>query len=724
MVFFTLIENPELLNLHARQKNPQLSNEKSITSSAWMHALCRQMKDNLPDHGFVRLFKKNELTSENWEDNLSRKLDGFAESLGLTPYRNGSLDKKLLPISQKSIQPEYIICPLDMECTKPGCNGRHLSMTTKKSDIPIVTLIKGTSIFKGVSVLTGQCTNCLTLYSAHLQSYKDDPQDKMNHDRTEILSNSARYLQIGRNIWADRNFSSAVVKSMYSFHASANSYCDYWNNTFGSSNPDNRLKLGRRQVWQAFVQESIRTVASSDDVDFETPANLSIDDLTEKAFSELGNGGRMKAAEDHSCSECTKPFKESVTDTTIHPDVAPVKMRVVDGIVMGSTHCAFPGCTSDLQNARGGAFCSHHEFEFGSKCRVVGCSNDKIQPTQACQDHASHWKKNVQQRSQSTVNGIRRILQRPGERQAWQGSARSAIQHPHDEAAPENTQRKNYFSPNRFYCVETVVAPCGVVIAWTKFAKSESPTNILKFLEENFPTEESRPAYICIDKACQVVRTAISNGSWEMWKKTTRFIVDSYHYANHRATDELCRKYCNPAPTDGSAPNLVGQKVDKNGVIHDVREFNTQTCEQLNAWLGGFESILKRMTSKNFDWFMHVMLFYHVKHVLGKLSVVPPLSDNRDDDDDNDNDGQDEESDSSSEDESDSSGEEESGTSNEEESGSSNDVESISSGENDVDLSSDEDSDDNDTENTTTTNSDTDDGMVEEDEDKMEVDDD
>jgi hypothetical protein len=337
MVLFTLIENPELLNLHARQKNPQLSSEKSIISSAWMRALCRQLKGHLPDDDFVKLFKKKEFTSENCEDVLSRKLDGFAECLGLTPYQKGSFHKKLLPVSQKSIQPEYVICPLDMECTKPGCDGCQLLMSTKKSDIPNVTLIKGTSIFRGVSVLTGQCKNCHTLYSAHLQSYKDDPQDKNNNDRTEILSNSARYLQIGRNMWADRNFSNAVVKSMYSFHASANSYCDYWNSTFGTSNPAKKLKLGRKQVWQAFVQESIRTVAFSDDVDFETPAKLSIDDLTEKAFYELGNGGRIKAANNHSCSECTKPFKESVTDTIIHPGAAPVKMVVLDGIVMGPT---------------------------------------------------------------------------------------------------------------------------------------------------------------------------------------------------------------------------------------------------------------------------------------------------------------------------------------------------------------------------------------------------
>ena len=60
-------------------------------------------------------------------------------------------------------------------------------------------------------------------------------------------------------------------------------------------------------------------------------------------------------------------------------------------------------------------------------------------------------------------------------------------------------KEKKFFSPNQFYCVETVVAPCGVVIDWTKVDK-----------EEVFPTEESCPAYICIDKACQVMRTAVS----------------------------------------------------------------------------------------------------------------------------------------------------------------------------------------------------------------------
>ena len=104
------------------------------------------------------------------------------------------------------------------------------------------------------------------------------------------------------------------------------------------------------------------------------------------------------------------------------------------------------------------------------------------------------------------------MLQRPEERNPWQPGLRRTTQ-PHDDNENVEVPRKHYFGPAKYYCVETVCAPCGVVIAWTKFDKSESPTNILNFLESVYPTEESRPAYICIDKACQVLRTAISNGS-------------------------------------------------------------------------------------------------------------------------------------------------------------------------------------------------------------------
>jgi hypothetical protein len=73
-----------------------------------------------------------------------------------------------------------------------------------------------------------------------------------------------------------------------------------------------------------------------------------------------------------------------------------------------------------------------------------------------------------------------------------------------------------------------------------------------------------------------VLHTAISNGACNVWKETTGFIVDSYHYINHCANDYLCRKWCNPAPLNRSAPNLVVVEHDINGNEDYKRAFNTQ----------------------------------------------------------------------------------------------------------------------------------------------------
>jgi hypothetical protein len=225
-------------------------------------------------------------------------------------------------------------------------------------------------------------------------------------------------------------------------------------------------------------------------------------------------------------------------------------------------------------NSRGGVFCEIHQNQLGSRCHVRDCVNPKVAGTKACRIHQEQWNAHIQKHKHHSLPGARRIFQQTNT-QPWLRGRQSTTQ-PHDEPA-EEPERKNYFSPSRFYCVETICAPCGVVIAWAKFAKSESPTNILAFLQSVFPTEDSRPDYICIDKGCAVLRTAISNGSWDQtWQHTTRFIVDSYHYINHRTSDYICRKWCNPAPLDGSAPNLVVVEKDNNGDNYYKRAFNTQ----------------------------------------------------------------------------------------------------------------------------------------------------
>lgn len=45
----------------------------------------------------------------------------------------------------------------------------------------------------------------------------------------------------------------------------------------------------------------------------------------------------------------------------------------------------------------------------------------------------------------------------------------------------------------------------------------------------------------------------------------------------------------------------------------------SQACEQLNAWLAGFQPVVNRMNDVNFNWFMHVMFFIHTKEVMERI---------------------------------------------------------------------------------------------------------
>ncbi|KAF9039092.1 hypothetical protein BJ165DRAFT_1551557 [Panaeolus papilionaceus] len=549
-------------------------------------------------------------------------VDKVATTLGYQSYTSdGKKLRTLKPVNLQKLQPIHMIVPKPSECQTETCEPYAIKRHTISRDIPQVTLLKGSEVVKYAYVLQGKCAHCDTIYAADRETFGFDAQgNKTPKYRTYL--NSARYLKLGKSMWCDRIYSNAVIMGVYSFHASAAAYTQFWNLAF----PASGFKLDRRHIWQAFIQESIRSIAKDSGKNITMPDNLPIESVTENAFRILGDRGKIKPAKTHSCSQCTHPYKSTADVLPVHAgnehdvveatvganatvtvdnpessDYNPVRMVVVDGIVTGPTHCAIPGCTSPLANHRGESFCTTHRDEWGNRCR-----------------HQSLWKKHQFQHSKTYLSGLRRALQRPAEREAWQGELTTQNQHEHDEEQDDADTRKHYFGSSRFYCVETLCAPCGTVIAWTLFSKAESPTQILEFLSDVYPTAEEKPDFVCIDKACMVLRTAVRSGRWEEWEDTTRFVVDSYHYINHKATDQLCRTYCNPGPADGSQPNLVVVGYNADNEPYLMRAFNTQACEQLNAWLGGFDSILKRLKLGNFQWFLHVMLYYHSKFVIKK----------------------------------------------------------------------------------------------------------
>ena len=307
LVLFTITDNSDLLGLHARQQNPKYSDETCSADSGWIRGLAHALQEKMgeeQDNLFVDMDSSNldyQITA------IGEKLDKLAKVLKMYPYdKHGHFQGKLKSISHTSIQPALVLCPSSTVCTTGSCNPRSLLQVTKVRDIPRVTLITGSVIHEKVHVLTGRCPKCQTNYVTDRER-TIDAEDR----KSRVYLNSAKYLKIGQSLWVDRIFSNAVLNGMYSFHASAAAYTEFWNNSFWKHHEGNFPKLSRRHIWQAFVQESIRSIAAASKIDLELQDGLSVDDVTKQAYSILGENGIIRAADQHSCKECTQPYKST-----------------------------------------------------------------------------------------------------------------------------------------------------------------------------------------------------------------------------------------------------------------------------------------------------------------------------------------------------------------------------------------------------------------------------
>jgi hypothetical protein len=73
--------------------------------------------------------------------------------------------------------------------------------------------------------------------------------------------------------------------------------------------------------------------------------------------------------------------------------------------------------------------------------------------------------------------------------------------------------------------------------------------------------------------------------------------VDVFHFeCKHSESDEQCQEHCNPA----SFPELIGPN---NEWI-----YNSSAAEQVNAWFGGFQGIVREMLVDRYNFFLDEMI--------------------------------------------------------------------------------------------------------------------
>ena len=71
----------------------------------------------------------------------------------------------------------------------------------------------------------------------------------------------------------------------------------------------------------------------------------------------------------------------------------------------------------------------------------------------------------------------------------------------------------------------SVLGPCGYILHKRPLYLSESIRQTVEAFEEYFPTLESKPSYVWLDKACQYWYSIQSNQAvYQTWKNTTSFV--------------------------------------------------------------------------------------------------------------------------------------------------------------------------------------------------------
>ena len=88
LVLFSLIENPDLLNLHARQAHPVYKHEKKILASSWLKSLSHAIETRLGTQ-VEQLFQTQQYMPKTATRDIALKLHSFSELLHLTPYDTG-----------------------------------------------------------------------------------------------------------------------------------------------------------------------------------------------------------------------------------------------------------------------------------------------------------------------------------------------------------------------------------------------------------------------------------------------------------------------------------------------------------------------------------------------------------------------------------------------------------------------------------------------------------
>ncbi|KAJ7347200.1 hypothetical protein DFH08DRAFT_1001888, partial [Mycena albidolilacea] len=647
-LFGVIISLYPLLRLHLNQRRQP----RQPAQTAWMKAF----RDLLiaafrPEDEHSSIWAAGLDRSREYADYICEDLASLYMMLGLNPY-----DLVAPSPPPLSSDPRTVLCTPHLSCVFCPAGDLNITPTLRRVKKPhSVWLLDNTLRWVEADLIIAHCASCQADYHPDCITYRDND----NH-RLQRLETTAQYIRMSKHgVWAHRQIAILQENVLNRFHSGWSNFADWLNDSTGS-----RRKMTYRQSQRLFIEHFSRRLLlfHNKHANFTCEGQPSTRSLTEVVRATIGeNGGVLATAMTHGCVDCThiKRYRSdlvnegillgtdledvagmaaSATDDNLAADdavdqlglpqqqAAPqagtprgyIRLAVMDGKTIQHRKCALHLCEGPLVNYKNGRFCQVH-LDLGDLCGIIPCGRPVHQPGALTCDNQLHiaWQQQYNNRfSRLSFPGVQRVIRRQ-QTAADNGGVIPALR---VELGPlgdtPGDQVAHTFRAKSIYCLQTVQWACGFPIGWGKCYRSESPPQVLAILDRIWLDHpQSKPSFVAYDDACSLLRHIVTQDPHSAWLRTTKFVVDAWHYIGHRTTDILCRLWCNPAPTNGSQPDLILVEEDANGTKHQTRAFNTETAEQLNSWLNGLESQLRQMSDVNYDFFIHVLMMIYAERV-------------------------------------------------------------------------------------------------------------
>ncbi|KAF8193747.1 hypothetical protein BJ912DRAFT_848103, partial [Pholiota molesta] len=164
-----------------------------------------------------------------------------------------------------------------------------------------------------------------------------------------------------------------------------------------------------------------------------------------------------------------------------------------------------------------------------------------------------------------------------------------------DKAEDGNQTLRARFGRKRTHNEQLSVACCGVIRGRATFYGSEAPNGVRMFWKTLYPTRQSLPQVMFYDNNCRIA--AMLNKDGDTYFSEIALPVDVFHFkTKHKESDEDCGRYCNPVRW----PELMTPE--------GTWRFNSSAAEQANAWIGGYQSIVREMQADRYEFFLDEMI--------------------------------------------------------------------------------------------------------------------